>query len=107
MQTGGGDIEAQSSIVSEGQKKQKKSAAFLSCILWNYLVDNVVDMLLTHFGVDSTTSNTGWKKSNIACLEKLTGKKFHWLVCLLQTNELGLRKVIEELDGKTSSKTGS
>ena len=63
----------QSSIVSEGQEKQKNPAEFLSQILWNWMVDNVVDMLLTHLGVDSTISNTGWKKGNIACLEKLTG----------------------------------
>ena len=64
----------QISIFSEGQEKQKNPAEFLSRILCNWLVDNVVDMLLTHIGVDSTTSNTGWKKGNIACPEKLTGK---------------------------------
>ena len=101
-----GDVEVQDSNVSEKQKKQKKPAEVVARLLWNWLVDHGVDMTLTHVGVDSTTSNTGWKSGIIAWLEKLTGKKFHWLVCMLHTNELGLRKLVEELDGKTCSKTG-
>ena len=97
----------QISIFSEGQEKQKNPAEFLSRILWNWLVDNVIDMLLTHRGVESTTSNTGWKKSNIVCQEKLTSKMFHCLVCLLHNTEPGYRKLIKDLYGKRSSKTGS
>ena len=57
-------------------------------------------------GADSTISNTGWRKGIIAWMEKILGRKFHWLICMLHTNELGLRKLMAELDGPTNSKTG-
>ena len=36
----------------------------------------------------------------------MLGRNVSWLVCQLQTNELGLRHLFEELDGKTNSSTG-
>ena len=39
-------------------------------------------------------------------VEKLLGRKLIWIVCGLHVNELPLRYLIENLDGKTSSGTG-
>jgi hypothetical protein len=36
----------------------------------------------------------------------LLGSKVTWLICQLHTNELGLRHLFQQLDGKTDSKTG-
>ena len=55
---------------------------------------------------DSTAFNTGWRAGVIASLEKKMGRKFHWLICQLHTNELMLRSLIEKMDGRTDSKTG-
>ena len=61
---------------------------------------------MIHLSGDSTNSNTGWKKGVMAWLEKKIGKKMHWNVCQLHTNELGLRHLVVKLDGKTDSKSG-
>ena len=42
----------------------------------------------------------------MAHLEKLLGHKCHWAVCMLHTNELPLRHLIQEIDGPTTSNTG-
>ena len=52
---------------------------------------------------DSTNDNTGWKGGAMAHLEKLFGRKLVWFVCDLHTNELPLRHLIIDLDGKTLS----
>ena len=57
-------------------------------------------------GGDSTNVNTGWKGGTITHLESLLGHKCHWSVCMLHTNELPLRHLIEKLDGKTCSNNG-
>ena len=68
----------------------------------NHCVYKTLNLL----GGDSTSSNTGWRAGVMALLEKKLGRKYHWLICQLHTNELMLRKLIETLDGKTNSKTG-
>ena len=55
-------------------------------------------------GGDSTNPNTGWAGGVLAWLEKFLGRKVFWMICMLHTNELPLRHLIEKLDGKTSSK---
>ena len=55
---------------------------------------------------DSYNGNTGWKGGSNAHLERMLGRKLHWAICLSHTNELPLRHLIEQLDGKTSSKDG-
>ena len=93
--------------MSDVQKElQKLPAEVVANLIWNWMLSVGVDRTLSHIGADSTNSNTGWKKGIIALLEKIMGRKFHWLICMLHTNELGLRKLVETLDGKTSSKTG-
>ena len=88
------------------QELEKKPAEVVARILLNWILTHGVEKTLTHLAGDSTNSNTGWKKGVIAWLEKLLGKKYHWIVCMLHTNELGLRKLVSVVDGKTNSKTG-
>ena len=83
-----------------------KPAEVVADLILDWMRKYGVDETLTHLAGDSTPSNTGWKKGVMAWLEKKIGRKMHWLVCQLHTNELMLRKLIEKLDGKTSSSTG-
>ena len=45
--------------------------------------------------------NTGWKGGAIQYVEKQAKKRLIWLICALHTNELPLRHVFIELDGRT------
>ena len=71
-----------------------------------WLINHGVNETLQLIAGDSTNSNTGWKAGAMAWIEKKLGKKLHWLVCQLHTNELMLRQLITKLDGKSDSKTG-
>ena len=55
---------------------------------------------------DSTNSNTGYKGGMFRFLEEYLDRKLFWIVCQLHTNELKLRRLITQRDGKTSSKDG-
>ena len=88
------------------EELDKLPAEVVARIMLTWILEHGVEKTLTHLGADSTTSNTGWRKGIIAWLEKLLGRKFHWLICMLHTNELGLRQLVAKLDGKTNSKTG-
>ena len=57
-------------------------------------------------GGDSTNQNTGWKGGSHAHLERLLGRRLFWAICMLHTNELPLRHLIEIIDGPTSSDKG-
>ncbi|XP_065670747.1 uncharacterized protein LOC136089067 [Hydra vulgaris] len=61
---------------------------------------------LKFIGCDNTATNTGHIGGVIHCLETRLERKLGWLICSLHTNELCIRHLIEELDGKTTSKTG-
>ena len=52
---------------------------------------------------DSAAVNTGWKSEAISSLEETLGHKVMWSICQLHINELGLRQLIEDLDGPTAS----
>ena len=65
-----------------------------------------VDKTLVKIGGDSTNLNTGWTAGIIALIEKKIGRKLHWIMCPVHTNELGLRELIKKTDGDTDSKTG-
>ena len=54
-------------------------------------------------GGDSTGVNIGWKIGAIHWMEVLLGHKVMWSICQLHLNELGLRHLIVDLDGPTSS----
>ena len=54
-------------------------------------------------GADSTAVNTGWKQGAIHHMEVFLGHKLMWSICQLHLNELGLRHLIEAMDGPTGS----
>ena len=83
-----------------------KPAAIVARMMYNWMRIHGVDKSVLFLAGDSTNSNTGWKNGIMAWLERFLGRKVSWLVCQLHTNELGLRHLFQELDGKTDSKTG-
>ena len=91
---------------SRRERLEKITALTVAFLIYNWMKAHGVDKTLQFLSGDSTNSNTGWKGGIIAWLKKLLGKKVTWLICQLHCNELGLRHLFTELDGKTSSKTG-
>ena len=88
------------------QDLAKKPAEVVAIQILEWIRSHGVEETLNLLAGDSTASNTGWRAGVIAWLEKKLGRKYHWLICMLHTNELGLRVLIEKFDGKTCSKTG-
>ena len=64
------------------------------------------DINLQYIGADSTAINTGRLGGVIKTIEDLLNKKLTWIICMLHTNELPLRHLIQKLDGKTTSSNG-
>ena len=54
---------------------------------------------------DNTSVNTGHKTGAVTLLEKLLDRKIHKIGCLLHWNELPLREIVKQLDGKNDSGT--
>lgn len=57
-------------------------------------------------GCDGTAVNTGIKGGIIRLIEEHLKKPLQWVVCLLHSNELPLRHLIQGIDGKTSGPAG-
>lgn len=57
-------------------------------------------------GCDGTVINTGLKNGVIRQLEVSVGHSVQWFICLLHANELPLRHLIQNLDGKTNDPKG-
>jgi hypothetical protein len=77
----------------------------------NELLQFATDKLLSinsliAVGCDGTAVNTGRKGGIIKILEESLQKPLHWFICLLHANELPLRHLIGNIDGKTSGPTG-
>jgi hypothetical protein len=53
-------------------------------------------------GCDGTAVNTGKNNGIIRLLEEKLGRPLHWFICLLHMNELPLRHLINQIDGKTT-----
>ena len=83
-----------------------KPASVVARMMYRWMQSHGIDQTLQFLTGDSTNSNTGWKGGIMAWLERFLGRKVTWIVCQLHTNELGLRHLMEELDGKTNSKSG-
>ena len=64
------------------------------------------DINLQYIGADSTAINTGRLGGVIKTIEDLLNKKLTWIICMLHTNKLPLRHLIQKLDGKTTSSNG-
>ena len=84
----------------------KKPGEVVARLIMKWIKEHGVENTLKLLGGDSTASNIGWRGGTIAWIEKLLGRKVHWLICMIHTNELGLRHLIELTDGKTDSKEG-
>ena len=73
--------------------------------------NNLIEWMFQHgvvksiqaLGGDSTNVNTGWEDGVVQFVESKLNKRLNWLICALHTNELPLRHLIVELDGKTLS----
>ena len=83
--------------------KEEKPAKQVANKIVGWVVDKEAEETLDSIGGDSTNSNTGCEGGSFTYIEKMLGKKKIWLVCFLHTNELPLRHLIQELDGKTTS----
>ena len=56
--------------------------------------------------IEISTPTLAGRKRVIPWLKRKIGRKVHWLVCKLHTNELMLKRLAERLDGRTDSRTG-
>ena len=72
------------------QDLAKKPAEVVAIQILEWIRSHGVEETLNLLAGDSTASNTGWMAGVIAWLEKKLGRKYHWLICMLHTNELGL-----------------
>ena len=79
----------------------KKAVTICNAIL-EYLgkTDSIPEVKV--LGADSTSTNTGVNGGIIRLFEDERGMKVHWAICLLHTNELPLRHLIDKVDGPTS-----
>lgn len=73
-----------------------------------FLKDSLGDDLSTIdvIGCDGTVVNTGFKNGVIRQIELSLGKPVQWFICLLHANELPLRHLVQQLDGKTNDPRG-
>ena len=72
--------------------------------LAKWIRDKGLERSLQILGRDSNTSNTGWRAGIISLIEKLIGRKLHWLICMAHTNELGIRHHIQKWMEKLTPK---
>lgn len=82
---------------------KRKSAEVIANHLVEFLKKHSIDTSLQAIGGDSTNVNTGWQGGVMHWVKAKLNRKLIWLVCALHTNELPLRHLITELDGKTLS----
>ena len=57
---------------------------------------------LTPLGATALTSMLVWKSGILRRLEEKLKRPLHWIICQLHSNELPLRHLLIQLDGKTS-----
>ena len=82
---------------------QLGTARNISSSIMDFLQVNDIDYSqLIAIGCDGTAVNTGPKGGIIKLLEEKIDNPVHWFVCLLHTNELPLRHLIQTIHGKTS-----
>lgn len=63
---------------------------------------NIASKDILAVGCDGAAVNTGSVKGVVRLLENNFGRPLQWLVCLLHSNELPLRHLMQKLDGTTS-----
>ncbi|CAH0562813.1 unnamed protein product [Brassicogethes aeneus] len=62
---------------------------------------NIDTQELQVIGCNGTNVNTGWKGGAIRYIEVALNKPLQWSICLLHSNELPLRHLLQNLDGHT------
>ena len=83
------------------------SAAAITSGIFNFLktnsisIDDIVDE-----DCNATAVNTGRKGGVIHMVDMRLQRPVQWIICLLHSNELSLRHLIEDLDGKTTGPKG-
>ncbi|XP_065671449.1 uncharacterized protein LOC136089407 [Hydra vulgaris] len=100
MEPGGGFL---FHFTPQKSSEEKKHAEIVADHLVEWMIQHGVDKTIQALGGDSTNVNTGWEGGVIKFVELKLDKKLNWLICALHTNELPLRHLIVELDGKTLS----
>ena len=83
--------------------KTVKAAKQIAIKIVEWIEKYGVESTLDSIGGDSTNINTGWEGGSFTLIEEMLGQKMTWLICYLHTNELPLRHLIQDLDGKTTS----
>lgn len=79
------------------------SARDIASTILSFFKDNGTDMsAVVAVGCDGTAVNTGFKGGVVRLLEENMKKPLQWIVCLLHCNELPLRHLINNIDGKTT-----
>ena len=51
---------------------------------------------------DETYVSVGKKNGTVSMLETFVGHKLNWFICLLHTNKMPLRRLLQKIDGNTS-----
>lgn len=74
--------------------------------LLEFLEKNIDISEVQAIGCDGTAVNTGYKNGIIRQLEISFVRPLQWFVCLMHTNELPLRHLLQHLDGKTIGPKG-
>lgn len=74
--------------------------------LVNFIEKNIDITKMLVIGCDGAVVNTGLKNGIIKQLELFLGHPVHWFICLLHTNELPLRHLLQHIDGKTTGPKG-
>lgn len=82
------------------------TALFIFNKLWKFLnPDEKEFSSLIAIGADGTNVNTGCDEGIIRLFDLRIQRNLHWLICLLHLNELGIKHVIFEIDGRSLSIT--
>ena len=90
-------------LTVDPDEKTVKPADHIATLIYDWVEDHDISESLIAIGADSTNVNTGWEGGAIQFLKKKLGRKLIWLICALHTNELPLRHLMAQLDGKTQS----
>lgn len=82
------------------------SATHIKSSIFKFLQESVDLSTIVAVGCDGTVVNTGAKNGIIRQLEVNVKRPLQWFICLLHANELPLRHLLQDLDGKTTGPTG-
>lgn len=83
------------------------SATAITSGIINFLeTNNISTDDIVAIGCDGTAVNTGRKGGAIRMIEMKLQRPVQWIICLLHCNELSLRHLIQDLDGKTTGPMG-